>query len=232
MIGGVRLRRMVRRFGRSCRNGCGIFVKNESTAVAANPDKLDGVCRGSNGGFPFLGSWCLCTHLRAFTRSARFRAPTVGTPGSCGKPGRRALCASTQWHAALSTRSHALPAGTPSRTRWHTARALFSPHCRLSRLSYARTVSRTWCLHQKTPSRECGAVSLASACTPRSSTVSLSARRSSAPMPICLPSTSVGRLATLSASPGLDAMVATSPGHRDCPSRYITSLDSFPSLAC
>ena len=127
-------------------------VKSSSrtqSAVAANPDTLDGVCRGSNGGFPFLGSCCLCTHLPAFTRSARFRAPTVGTPGSCGKPGRRALCASTQWHAALSTRSHALPAGTPSRTRWHTARALFSPHCRLSRLSYARTVSRTWCLHQK-----------------------------------------------------------------------------------
>src|SRR6266849_3565491 len=137
------------------------------SAVAANPDALDGVCRGSNGGFPSLGSCCLCTHLRAFTRSTRFRAPTVGTPGSCGKLGRRVLCPATQWHAALSTRSHPLPAGTPPRARWNATRALFCPYCRLSRLSHTHAVSRTWCLHQKTPSRERCAASIAPTCIRR-----------------------------------------------------------------
>ena len=76
------------------------------------------------------------------------------------------------------------------------------------------------------------AASVAPACTPRSCREGGSARRSPAPMPICSPSAPVGRLATLSASPGLDTLAATSPGHRERPSRFITSLDSFPSLSC
>ena len=79
-------------------------------------------------------------------------APAFGPP-QWARPARvgsleRALCASTQWHAALSTRA-TLPADAVPNTM-ALARALFSPHCRLSRLSYACTVSRTWCLHQKT----------------------------------------------------------------------------------
>lgn len=119
------------------------------SAVAANAHAPYGVCRGSNGGFPSLSSRCLPIHLRAFTGRTLFRAPAVGTRSSCGKPGRRALCASTHWHAPLSTGSHSLPTRTTPRARWNAPRALFCPYCRLSRVSHTHTMSRAWHLHQK-----------------------------------------------------------------------------------
>lgn len=125
----------------------------------------------------------------------------------------------------MSTRGHALSTGATPRTRWDGACGLCCPDRRLSKLSHAYTVSRTWYLHQKTTSGQRGPASTAAGDTRRTTAF--------APFCPCPASHPLGRLVTLSASSRLDRLATEPSGHRGRSTHFATSEHAFiTSLAC